>query len=306
MSDYTDVKKSRNRKNITTIITQNKKDETDKLYDTDDNIEKIKDKESEDKNEINLSKINIPKIIHQTWKDENVPDKWKESPESWKKFFPDWDYKLWTDKEMRKFIEKEYNWFLKYYDSYKYNIQRVDSFRYFCLYHYGGLYTDLDICCENNFEFLFEMVDAEVYLPKTPNIESYTNCIMASKAKAEFWKTMFMVLEERHNKYWYSSYISIIFSTGPQALTEAVNRYICPICVLPRSIISQSINDPNKKNNLYTKALTGASWHNLEAIVVTKTYKNWKKIVIFFIVLIIYWIYLFFEYRNFYFLIKNL
>ena len=33
------------------------------------------------------------------------------------------------------------------FKSYKYQIQRIDSFRYFLLYHYGGCYMDLDIGC---------------------------------------------------------------------------------------------------------------------------------------------------------------
>ena len=51
---------------------------------------------------------------------------------------------LWTDEKSRRFIEKEYPWFLETFDSYKYPIQRADSIRYFVLAHYGGTYIDLD------------------------------------------------------------------------------------------------------------------------------------------------------------------
>ena len=30
----------------------------------------------------------IPKIIHQTWKDENVPEKWRKSPAEWRRLHP--------------------------------------------------------------------------------------------------------------------------------------------------------------------------------------------------------------------------
>ena len=30
--------------------------------------------------------VNIPKIIHQTWKTKDIPEEWKESPRTIKKF----------------------------------------------------------------------------------------------------------------------------------------------------------------------------------------------------------------------------
>ena len=59
----------------------------------------------------------IPKIIHQTWKNKTVPEKWKKSQQSWIKHNPDWKYLLWTDKDNHEFIKKHYPWFLKTYKS---------------------------------------------------------------------------------------------------------------------------------------------------------------------------------------------
>ena len=47
-------------------------------------------------------------------------------------------------------MNKEYSSFLPVYESYPYNIQRVDAARYFILYHFGGVYLDLDIGCKSN------------------------------------------------------------------------------------------------------------------------------------------------------------
>jgi hypothetical protein len=44
----------------------------------------------------------------------------------------------------RTFIATHYPWFLETFEGYKYPIQRADSIRYFVLYHYGGIYIDLD------------------------------------------------------------------------------------------------------------------------------------------------------------------
>ena len=47
----------------------------------------------------------IPKTIHQTWKDENIPyDTFKkEWIESWTNLNPTWEYKLWTDTDIKNF-----------------------------------------------------------------------------------------------------------------------------------------------------------------------------------------------------------
>ncbi len=38
------------------------------------------------------SKPTVPKIIHQSWKDEHVPERFLKWQESWKRTHPDWEY----------------------------------------------------------------------------------------------------------------------------------------------------------------------------------------------------------------------
>jgi mannosyltransferase OCH1-like enzyme len=98
----------------------------------------------------------IPKILHQTWKNETVPEEWAIAQYTCLDLHPDYRYivfsqhflslmKLWTDASSREFIKNEYPWFLPTFDSYTFNIQRADVIRYFALYHYGGTYLDLDL-----------------------------------------------------------------------------------------------------------------------------------------------------------------
>src|SRR5277367_699670 len=89
----------------------------------------------------------IPKIIHQTWCDEDLPTVLRPYVESWRQHHPQWEWRLWTDNDNRRFIRRHYPAFLKQYDRYPWPIQRVDAVRYFLLDHYGGLYVDLDFEC---------------------------------------------------------------------------------------------------------------------------------------------------------------
>ncbi|HEX3999711.1 MAG TPA: glycosyltransferase [Pirellulales bacterium] len=100
--------------------------------------------------------MTIPKIIHQTWKDENVPAVLRPYVESWRRHHPQWEWRLWTDKENRRFIRRHYPAFLKQYDRYPWPIQRVDAVRYFLLERFGGLYVDLDFQCLRQFDPLLE------------------------------------------------------------------------------------------------------------------------------------------------------
>lgn len=53
-------------------------------------------------------------------------------------------HQLWTNVSSRDLLAKEYPWFVKTWDNYRFPIQRADSIRYFILVHYGGIYIDLD------------------------------------------------------------------------------------------------------------------------------------------------------------------
>ena len=102
---------------------------------------------------------------------------------------------------------------LNTYDNYSYPIMRADVIRYFFLYHYGGLYLDMDIAPNSDFGHLFSS-NADIYLAYTPNGNSFTNCIIASKAKAKFWLHVFETLQKRSDWWIPNHHFSVIFKTG--------------------------------------------------------------------------------------------
>lgn len=56
----------------------------------------------------------------------------------------------------RPAAQEHYPWFLPTYLAYPYAIQRVDVIRYFLLYHYGGVYIDLDMGCNKRLDFMLQ------------------------------------------------------------------------------------------------------------------------------------------------------
>lgn len=94
--------------------------------------------------------MNIPKIIHQTWKDHKIPQHLETFAAGWRAQHPGWEYLLWTDEMNRQFIYDNHPHFLPVYDRYPTAIQRVDAVRYFILLKMGGLFVDLDFECLKN------------------------------------------------------------------------------------------------------------------------------------------------------------
>ena len=173
----------------------------------------------------------IPKIIHQTWKERQVPPSHAAYQQSWLTHHPAWEYRLWTDADNRAFLAQHYAWFLPIYDYYPQPIMRVDAVRYFILYHYGGLYVDLD------FESLQPVDDylashavviglepashaqGGAQMADRPFDQILCNAFMASAPRHPFWAHLFQVLVGQHRESYPVS------ATGPYMLTRAYESF---------------------------------------------------------------------------------
>lgn len=170
----------------------------------------------------------IPKIVHQTWKNNNIPDKWKNFHQTWKDKFNEDEYQhiLWTDEDNRKLIKDHYSWFLNTYDNYPRNIQRADAIRYFILYHYGGIYADLD--CEVRENFYDDLDPDNISLAESPFHDNcFMNNLMTSNKKNEKWKIVFDQLDKNKNIMMTGG------STGPGLLNDSFRNRENDVIMLP-------------------------------------------------------------------------
>jgi len=87
---------------------------------------------------------NIPKIIIQTWKDNEIPIIYKDNVENIKKLNCEYEYIFFTDNDIEKFLKINYYNYYEIYCKLPFKIQKIDFFRYIVLYHYGGFYLDID------------------------------------------------------------------------------------------------------------------------------------------------------------------
>jgi len=97
----------------------------------------------------------IPKIIHQIWIGDTVPQELKQFQESWRRYHPDWEYKLWTQHDI-PFLNL-YN--KKLIDGAENPAELSDLLRYEILYQQGGVYIDMDFECLQPLDVLHHAYD---------------------------------------------------------------------------------------------------------------------------------------------------
>ncbi|MDA4846017.1 glycosyltransferase [Hoeflea poritis] len=174
----------------------------------------------------------VPKIIHQTWRDENIPGEYSELVDSWKRLNPDWEYRLWTDEDLDELVGKHFPEFLEQFRGYPNPVQRADAGRYMLLYIHGGVYADLDTRCNESFGLLAD--EERIVLAHEPVEHLYDHCevrqldhllfngTMVSPKRHPFWLIVFEALKRcRHSK-------DVMDSTGPVLLTQCVRQYDRP------------------------------------------------------------------------------
>jgi mannosyltransferase OCH1-like enzyme len=97
----------------------------------------------------------IPRIIHQTFRDGNLPKEVQSNIQTLKLRNPAWQYHFYDETDrflfLRKFCEPR---ILKAYNSINpmYGAARADFFRYILIYHLGGLYLDIKSSTNRNLD----------------------------------------------------------------------------------------------------------------------------------------------------------
>lgn len=148
---------------------------------------------------------------------------------------------VWSDEDNRALIAEHFNWFLKTYDDYPHWIMRVDAIRPFLLYHYGGIYADLDVECLRTFDLL-RSGEVPHHLTRRRPRESVglvlglekrlltdvvcSNAIMGSRPKHPFWLSVVEAMATRSQRKpsWYESKQSYVLKTTGPELLDAVYR----------------------------------------------------------------------------------
>lgn len=173
----------------------------------------------------------IPKIIHQTWRDHDIPGP-KEWPESWKNKNKDWEYRFWTDADLLALVQTHYPELEELYQSYPNPVQRADLGRYLILHHCGGVYADLDTECLTSLDEIAD--ETRIIFAEEPREHRFHtdplgmpfilfNGVMASPKGHRFWPHLIKVLIQCK-----TASDRVLESTGPLMMTGAYSTFSAP------------------------------------------------------------------------------
>lgn len=174
----------------------------------------------------------IPKIIHQTWKTEDVPERFRGMIASWRERNPDWEYRFWSDAALENLVADHCPELLSIYRSYPSGVQRSDAARYMILHKFGGVYADLDTTCLAPLEPL--AAERRVVLAQEPSEHNTQHSVwrgldqmifngtMASPVGHPFWPCVFKNLQLSKDAR------NTLDATGPLLLTGCARQFKRP------------------------------------------------------------------------------
>ena len=174
---------------------------------------------------INPSKIEqqdepiIPKTIHQIWIGGKLPAKYNPLRKTWQDIHPDWEYKLWTDEEVKDLEMVNRDLFEK-----AQNIgQKADILRLEILNQFGGLYVDMDFECVHPFDQLNHTYTFYTGLNHTRIFELANGLIACTPGHPLVQRMIENVSLDGSERGWRQN---VIVTTGPAFFTGQLMKYI--------------------------------------------------------------------------------
>ncbi|MEM6795357.1 MAG: glycosyltransferase [Acidobacteriota bacterium] len=190
----------------------------------------------------------IERILHQSWKSREIPERFRPWVASVRRMHPDFEYRLWTDEDNERLIAERYPWFLETYRGYSHPVERADAARYFVIYTHGGVYLDLDMECLRPLDPLLSGEGVVLALEAGPRIEQtvVSNALLAAPRDHPFFGRVIQELDRKPASD--VTFQDIFNNTGPNFLERvwAAHRHRYEIRVLgldevcPRKVLAQN------------------------------------------------------------------
>jgi mannosyltransferase OCH1-like enzyme len=198
--------------------------------------------------------MSIPRIIHQIWFQgkENIPMHLLDYHNSWKKYNPNYTIIIWDETSINLLLshietKTEFpTWITNTYRNFPLMIQKIDFAKYIILYFLGGIYIDMDVKCIKSLDSLLELHNFKdkhiilssltfdflqrciFFLSGNFTITNLINngIIMSMPKHDILLKTMLYTHKNKDNHFKnINNFLYIFYSTGPLALSNAINSY---------------------------------------------------------------------------------
>tara|TARA_Y100000996_G_scaffold415277_1_gene409116 strand:- start:4143 stop:5747 length:1605 start_codon:yes stop_codon:yes gene_type:complete len=223
----------------------------------------------------------IPKIIHQTWKTNDLPNDFKKYSETWIHHHSEWKYKFYNDDDCDAFVAKHFPHLLEQYNGYQKKIQQIDFFRLLVVFAEGGLYADMDMECYKNIDelllnktcvFCIEDTFSNTRANELKYKKNFqiANCIFAAEPQNKFIGDIIKKTTELFNQYKDFDESNMVYNnvedtTGPRMITRLYHEGNHDVHILP-SIVWMPPTSPNYPDvfpfniHMYAKHHFAGTW----------------------------------------------
>lgn len=230
--------------------------------------------------------MNFPRVIFQTWEDENIPEKWRDAQRSVIEKNPNWTYVLITNADRERIISESFPHLLPLFRSFKHNIMRADMIRYIVLYLHGGIYLDLDFVAVHSFDEIHLPKGTDVGLVRSPNSKGmFTNAFMVARPGCPFWLACLEEIQkEKSPLLTFTKHLEVMTTTGPLMLThvaESIPQYVTVLenIIVPCNFCKAEEGCDSKEPGI-VKPIEGASWASLDTKIINTIFCNRKVIFV--------------------------
>lgn len=185
--------------------------------------------------------MDFPRIIHQTWKTQELPTPIKTCVDSVQRINPEWDHHFYTDSDWKNFIESQSMIDWESFSLIPTGIQKADLFRCIALYQQGGVYSDVDMLALRPIDSMIHaciecgIVDESTELILTTDHPAHSqylfggreilmNHFMIAKPGARALRLLIEQIANHARNGWHIGN-EPLKTTGPIALTQLVEEH---------------------------------------------------------------------------------
>lgn len=173
----------------------------------------------------------IKPMIHRLWLGPNqIPDEYIAYGLKWQELNPDWQVIDW-DQQQLSFITLRNQHVIS--DIWKRGgksieaaVQVADVVGYELIYHYGGIYVNVDIEPIRSLDYMFDyysLSNNDVYAGREDwNTPRIVNAVLGGPLKHPFWE---YVIKQLAPRYFANPEAEMVETTGPALLTDCVNEW---------------------------------------------------------------------------------
>ena len=202
----------------------------------------------------------IPKIIHYCWlSNDPIPKDLQKYMKTWKKKLPDYEFMLWN---FNRFDINSSIWVKQAFEAKKYAFA-CDYIRLYAVYHYGGIYMDMDVEVVKSFNDILR----KDYLLGYETEEALEAGIFGASPKAEWVKD---ALDYYQDREFINPDSSINNKPLPQILYSILNKKYIQTQILqpfPNEYLtanSYSTRKVTKTSKTYTIHHFAGSWFSFK------------------------------------------